>query len=152
MSIRVLLADGNDVMRPVIAKVLKEEPAVELVGEATNFAETLQMTAALKPDVLLLELHFDDEHEYPAEVVKAQVLLHAKCVLAISLWNDTEAKSLAESLGAAVLLDKATLYSELIPAIKQFCPKVTVLKTTKRSLKELDQSSTSPIIATPEAA
>jgi chemotaxis response regulator CheB len=50
ISIKVLLADGNDVMRPVIAKVLKEEPAVELVGEAANFAETLQMAAALKPD------------------------------------------------------------------------------------------------------
>jgi chemotaxis response regulator CheB len=71
MSIKVLLADGNDVMRPVIAKVLREEPAVELVGEATSFAETLQMTAALKPDVLLLELHMNDEHEYPAGVVKA---------------------------------------------------------------------------------
>jgi two-component system invasion response regulator UvrY len=151
MSIKVLLADGNDVMRPVIAKVLKEEPAVELVGEAANFAETLQMAAALKPDVLLLELHFDDEREYPAEVVKAQVLLNVKCVLAISLWNDTEAKSLAESLGASVLLDKANLYSELIPAIKQFCPKVTIMKTSKRSMNELNPS-TSPIEATPEAA
>ena len=52
MFIKVLLADGNAVMRPVIAKVLKEEPAVQLVGEATSFAETLQMTAALKPDAL----------------------------------------------------------------------------------------------------
>jgi chemotaxis response regulator CheB len=152
MSIKVLLADGNAVMRPVIAKVLREEPAVELVGEATNLAETLQMTAALKPDVLLLELHFDDEREYPADVVKAQILRYAKCVLAISLWNDAEAKTLAESLGAAGLLDKAKLYSELIPAIKQFCPKVTVMKTSKRSTNELSQSSTSLIKATPEAA
>jgi hypothetical protein len=58
---------------------------------------------------------------------------------------------LAESLGAAVLLDKANLYSELIPAIKQFCPIVTVRKTTKRSMKELNPP-TSPIEATPEAA
>jgi chemotaxis response regulator CheB len=151
MSIKVLLADGNAAMRPVIARVLNEEPAVELVGEATTFAETLQMSAALKPDVLLLELHFDDEREYPAEVVKAQVLLHAKCVLAISLWNDAEAKTLAESLGAAVLLDKAKLYSELIPAIKQFCTKVTVMKTTKCSTKEFNPFSISPE-ATPEAA
>jgi DNA-binding NarL/FixJ family response regulator len=151
MSIKVLLADGNDVMRPVIAKVLKEERGVELVGESTSFEQTLQMAAALKPDVLLLELHFDDEREYPAEVVKAQFLLHAKCVLAISLWNDAEAKALAESLGAAVLLDKAKLYSELIPAIKQFCPKVTVMKTTKHSTKEFNPSSTSSKAA-PEAA
>jgi hypothetical protein len=110
------------------------------------------MTAVLKPDVLLLELHFNDEREYRAGVVKAQVLLDAKCVLAISLWNDTEARALAESLGAAALLDTAKLYSELIPAIKRFCPKLTVLKTTKCSLKELNQTSTSPIEATPEAA
>jgi hypothetical protein len=84
--------------------------------------------------------------------VKAQVLLNAKCVLGISLWNDTEARALAESLGAAALLDKAKLYSELIPAIKQFCPKVTVMKTTIRSLKDLNQSSTLPTNATPEAA
>src|SRR6202035_1954122 len=120
-------------------------------GEATNLAETLQMTAALKPDVLLLELHFDDESEYPADVVKAQILRHAKCVLAISLWNDTEAKTLAKSLGAAGLLDKAKLYSELVPAIKQFCPKVTVMKTTKHSMKAVNPSS-SAIQATPEAA
>ena len=99
-----------------------------------------------------MELHFDDEREYPAEVVKAQVLLNAKCVLAISLWNDTEAKSLAESLVAAVLLDKANLYSELIPAIKQFCPKVIVPETTKRSMKEFNQSSTLALRVRPEAA
>jgi hypothetical protein len=74
--------------------------------------------------------------------------MHAKCVLAISLWSDTEAKALGESLGAAVLLDKAKLYSELIPAIKQFCPKVTVLKTANRS----KQSSRPSIKVTPEAA
>jgi len=144
MSIKVLLADGNAVMRPVIVRVLNEEPSVELVGEATNFAETLQMSAALQPDVLLLELHFDDELQYPAEEVKAQVLLHAKCVLAISLWNDAEANTLAKSLGAAVLLDKARLYSELIPAIKQFCPKLTVLKTTKHPMNEFNPFSISP--------
>jgi DNA-binding NarL/FixJ family response regulator len=49
MSLKVLLADGNVVVRPVIAKVLREEPAVERVGEATSFAETRQRTAALKP-------------------------------------------------------------------------------------------------------
>jgi DNA-binding NarL/FixJ family response regulator len=145
MCIRVLLADGSDVMRPVIVSLLREEPSIELVGQATNIAETLQMTAALKPDVLLLELHFDDEREYPAELVKAQIFLHAKCVLAVSLWNDTEAKALAESFGAATLLDKAQLYSELIPAIKRFCPNVIVLKTTKQLPLQNEEAS-------PEAA
>ena len=34
MSIRVLLADGSDVMRHAIVRVLTEEPLIDLVGEA----------------------------------------------------------------------------------------------------------------------
>jgi hypothetical protein len=40
--------------------------------------------------------------------------------LAVSFINDNEAKALAESCGAAALLDKMNLYHELIPAIKRY--------------------------------
>ena len=39
-------------------------------------------------------------------------------LLAISIWNDDETKSLAKSIGADVLLDKSNLAAELIPAIR----------------------------------
>ncbi len=122
MSIRVLLADASDVMRPVIARVLREELLVELVGEASSFAEVLQLTAALKPDIVLLELHMPDESEFPAEIVSRQIRLQAACIIAISLWNDSEAQALAKNLGAVKLLDKSKLFSELIPTIKLFRP------------------------------
>jgi hypothetical protein len=44
-------------------------------------------------------------------------------ILAISVWNDSEAKALAEQFGAKALIDKARLFSDLIPAIKLFCLK-----------------------------
>jgi two-component system response regulator DevR len=122
VSIKVLLADDSDVMRHVIAKLLNEEPSTELVGEAKGFAETIQLANALKPDVLLLDLHMSDEREYPPELVKAQLSMHAGCIVAISVWNDEKAKALAERFGARVLLDKANLYAELISAIKQNSP------------------------------
>jgi len=148
MPIKLVLADDSDVMRPAIARVLKEEPLIELVGEATSFAETLQLIAALKPDVLLLDLHMRDELEYPPELVKSQILPHTKCILAISLYNDDEATALAESFGAKVLLDKTKLYSELIPAIKQYCPSVCIPRTTKPVRKNLKQPSTPTIVIT----
>jgi DNA-binding NarL/FixJ family response regulator len=141
MSIKVLLADDSDVMRPAIVRLLKEEPLIKLVGEATSFAETLRLTAALKPDVLLMDLHMRDEGEYPPELVKSQVLLNTKCILAISVWNDADAKALAESFGAKVLLDKNNLFSELIPAITQFCPNVTIPKIANSVRKMLKQAS-----------
>ena len=124
MAIRVLLADDSVVMRTPILRLLKEEADVELVGEASGFAETVRLSAALKPDILLLDLHMDDEDDYPPPLVREQLLRSVKCILAMSVWNDDKAHALAASLGANVLLDKANLYSTLISAIKHHCTSV----------------------------
>jgi DNA-binding NarL/FixJ family response regulator len=109
-------------MRSVIGQLLAGDSDLQLIGEAASFAETLELTAVLKPDILVLDLHLSDEREYPVHVVKTQILQSVDCVVAISLWNDAETNALAKSLGARALLDKANLYSTLIPAIKLFCP------------------------------
>lgn len=128
MSIKVLLADDSDIIRGAILKVLSEEPTLEVVGETSSFAETIELTAALKPDVLLLDLHMPDEDEYPPEFVKSQILQHNVCILAISVWNDDKATALADSFGAKAFLDKTSLYSTLIPAIKEHCLKAKATK------------------------
>jgi chemotaxis response regulator CheB len=140
MAIRVLLADSSDVMRSAILKALKEEPLIQVVGQSTNFAETLELNAELKPDVLLLDPHMHDEREFPPELVKARLLPHAKCVIGISFWNDADVTAFAETYGAVTLLDKTNLYSELIPAIKQFCPTVSVSKILKPFRRKLESS------------
>ena len=126
MSIKLLLVDASDVMRAAIRQLLIKDLEIEVVGTAVSFADGLALTAALKPDVLLMDLHMQDERRYPPELVKPQIHLHTKCVVAMSLLNDGEAKALAERFGAHVLLDKMKLYPELIPAIKKFCPSVSI--------------------------
>ena len=76
MPTKVLLADDSDVMHAAIARLLKEEPSTELIGEAYIFDETIELTAALKPDVLLMDLHMPDENEWPPEFVKTQISQH----------------------------------------------------------------------------
>jgi hypothetical protein len=46
------------------------------------------------------------------------MLQEAGCILAISVWNDPEAKAPAEQFGTKALIDKAHLFSELIPRNK----------------------------------
>ena len=135
MSIKVLLVDGSDVMRSAIRQLLKKELGIEVIGTANSFAETMALTAALKPDVVLMDPHMPDEREYKPALVKSQILLHTKCIVAISLWNDADTRTLAKTFGAHVFLDKMNLYSELIPAIKQFCPRVRIPETAN-SFKE----------------
>jgi chemotaxis response regulator CheB len=117
MSIKVLMADDNHSMRSVIRRTLEEESQIEIVAEASSFAETIQKIADFKPAVLLLDLHLPDERDITPALVKAQ--LRSVCTLAICLSNDDGAKALAESYGAVSLLDKMNLYSEMIPAIMQ---------------------------------
>jgi len=115
MSIKVLLADDSDVMRSAIRRILQEERRIEVVGEAGTFAKTVQMIGDLKPEVLLLDLHMAEKREFAPELVKAQ--LGCVCTVAVSFSNDDEARDLARSYGAVALLDKMTLFNEIVPAI-----------------------------------
>jgi DNA-binding NarL/FixJ family response regulator len=120
MSIRVLLADDSHMMLSAIRKTLAEEPSIEIVGEVSSFAAMMQMISECKPEVLLLDLHLPEERHFPPEFVKSQ-LVSVPHTLAVSCSIDGEAKELAKSYGAAALLDKMSLYTEMIPAIKDCC-------------------------------
>jgi chemotaxis response regulator CheB len=119
---KVLIADESEVMRTAIRKTLEEQSNINIVGEASTFAETRQKIVDLKPDVLLLDLHLPEKWAFAPALVKAQ--LGTVCTLATSLSNETEAKALAQSYGAATLLDKMTLYTDMVPAIRLYQPKL----------------------------
>jgi DNA-binding NarL/FixJ family response regulator len=72
-QVSVLVVDDADVIRKTLRNFLKGEPAVKLLGEASNFAEAISMTAALKPDVILLDLHMPDDRSFNPEFVKANL-------------------------------------------------------------------------------
>ena len=117
----VLLADDSDLMLRMIGRLLQEEPGIELLGQAKSFAQTLQMTAELKPEVVVMELHMHDETKFEPELIRSQLLRSAKHIVIMSVWNDEKSQALANSYGAASFLDKNPLSSTLIPAILKLC-------------------------------
>jgi DNA-binding NarL/FixJ family response regulator len=54
--IRILLADDHPVVRDGLAAMLATQPDFEVVGEAGNGAEAVAQAAALRPDVVLMDL------------------------------------------------------------------------------------------------
>jgi len=121
MPLRVLVADDSEVVRSSIVRILKENPDVEVVGESINYAQTLELNAALKPDVLLLDLLMPDEAAFTTLEIKQHLFHNTTCILAISVWNDEEAHRRADNVGARALLDKANLYGELNRWITSIC-------------------------------
>jgi DNA-binding NarL/FixJ family response regulator len=56
MAIRILLVDDHSVVRQGLRMFLSLDPELEVIGEAENGAEAVKQTAALKPDVVLMDL------------------------------------------------------------------------------------------------
>ena len=55
-SMRVLLIDDERLARAELRRLLAAHPHVEIVGEAANAAEGVQQIAALKPDLVFLDV------------------------------------------------------------------------------------------------
>ncbi|MFN8493078.1 MAG: response regulator transcription factor [Caldilineaceae bacterium] len=56
MTIKILLADDQALFREGLRMVLATQPDFEVVGEATNGAEALQLAAMLHPDIILMDM------------------------------------------------------------------------------------------------
>jgi NarL family two-component system response regulator LiaR len=54
--IRVLIADDHAILRKGIRALLGTEPDIEVVGETADGLETVAQAAALRPDVILMDL------------------------------------------------------------------------------------------------
>jgi DNA-binding NarL/FixJ family response regulator len=55
-SIRVVLADDHPVMRAGIRSLLITKKDIQVIGEASNGMEAVEMVKKLKPDVLILDI------------------------------------------------------------------------------------------------
>ena len=76
----------------------------------------VEIADKLRPHVIVMDLHMDRKQNATPRRLKSSLAYSS--LVAISIWNDDEAKALANSLGAVTLLDKINLAVELIPAIK----------------------------------
>jgi two-component system LytT family response regulator len=58
--LRVLLADDEPLVRRDLARLLADQPDVEVVGEARNGLEALELIEALAPDVVFLDVQMPE--------------------------------------------------------------------------------------------
>jgi two-component system, NarL family, response regulator LiaR len=60
MSIRVVLADDHAVVRKGICELLADEDDIAVVGQARNGHEAVDLAAALRPDVVVMDIHMPE--------------------------------------------------------------------------------------------
>jgi DNA-binding NarL/FixJ family response regulator len=114
----VLLADDSEIMRNAILQLLRGDADIKVLAQCASFVQAMKLATNLHPQVIVLDVHMGDERTVTPSQAKS--CLNGSRLLAMSIWNDDETKSLAETIGAVTLLDKTNLATELIPAIKLY--------------------------------
>jgi DNA-binding NarL/FixJ family response regulator len=56
MTIRVLLADNHSMVREGLRLFLKRDPELEVIAEATDGAEAVNLTRQIHPDIVLMDI------------------------------------------------------------------------------------------------
>jgi len=116
-KVRILLADDHTIFRDGLRKLLEAEPDLEIVGEAGDGADAINMVQQVKPDILLLDLAMP---RVPGLEALREVIALKSPVRTILLTAAIEKRQIIEALqvGArgVVLKDAAT--QMLIRAIR----------------------------------
>lgn len=116
--IRLLIVDDAPFVREIVRNMVHREKEIEIVGEAENGIEAVQLAMSLKPDVVLMDLVLPEKNgiEATREILDFDEQIR---IVAFST-NDTEdivCKALAA--GAVSFLPKPFQTSGLIAAIKE---------------------------------
>ena len=118
MPITVLLADDHEVIRSGVRHVLSTHPEVMIAGEAGDFGQALEMSHALRPQVIILDMHMPGGDRIDPDISDGTCTLLQKCWP--SQFGMTRKRRCSPSkFGAAKLIDKMDIAKGLIPAIFQ---------------------------------
>jgi two-component system, NarL family, response regulator DegU len=119
VSVTVLIADDSEILREAIRDVLNLDPDIKIVGEVDDFPQTIALMRELSPNIVVLDLHMPAPPDFSFREIKRAVTEAGSKVITISVWRDEPSRALSASLGSLVLLDKSSLGTSLIPAIRR---------------------------------
>lgn len=111
--IRMIIADDHEVLREGLAALLQDDPSIEIVAQASNGRDAVDLAHEFKPDIVLLDITMD-------EMTGLEAIRHLQPdtrVIFLTMHIETEFFFEALRLGAHGYFLKGSHTDELIGAI-----------------------------------
>ncbi len=117
MPTRILLVDDHTILRGALRALLEAEPDLELVAEAREGREAVQMARDLKPDVVVMDVSMPGLNGIEA-TRQIRAADPTRRVLALSAHSDKRMVAEAIRAGAGGYMVKDAAFEELVVAIR----------------------------------
>ncbi|WP_103341064.1 response regulator [Amycolatopsis sp. CA-126428] len=116
-ALRVLVVDDHPLFRIGVGTLLAAEPGIEVVGEAASGTDAIASATALRPDVVVMDLHLPDLSGIQAtrHIVAANP---GTGVLMLTMADESESVFAAMRAGARGYLLKDAEPDEIIRAVQ----------------------------------
>jgi DNA-binding NarL/FixJ family response regulator len=137
-KIKVLIADDHPIFRDGLVSLLVQEPDIEVVAQASNGLEAVEMARRDLPDVAILDISMPELNGLEA-TEKIKEASPATAVLIISAYSYDPYVLGAVEAGAAGYFLKSVRFRELVGAIRAVHAGETVLDpvATRKVLSRL---------------
>lgn len=117
MSIRVLIADDQPIVRTGLTMLLDAQPGIEVVGAAADGREAVRLALQLRPDVGLFDIRMPLMDGIEA-TRRLATLLPEVAVLVLTMFEDDESVLSAMRAGARGYLLKGAQQQDILAAIR----------------------------------
>jgi PAS domain S-box-containing protein len=118
-AIRVLLADDHAVIRVGLTRLLNQEPDLEVVGQAADGQEAVEMADRHRPDVILMDVRMPG-----LDGIHASRVIHATHpdirIIALSMYDEAEHQQAMRAAGAVAFVSKTGASAELLATIREY--------------------------------
>ena len=119
MSIQILLVDDEDLVRTGFRLILSAESDFEIVGEARNGADAVELTQRLQPDVVLMDIQMPAMNglEATRKIIELADTTETR-ILILTTFDDEKYVFQALEAGAAGFLLKRSPAERLVEGIR----------------------------------
>ncbi|MBT8383887.1 MAG: response regulator transcription factor [Ignavibacteriaceae bacterium] len=117
MNLRVVIVDDSNLVRERLVKMLGAVPNLEIVGEAANSQDALEVFRDQKPHIVIVDIKIPGENGIEV-LKKIKKINQAVIVIIITNYPFTQYRTKCLENGADYFFDKSNEYSEVIRTIE----------------------------------